>query len=135
MTDQNNVELMRSHDNHAGFEVSVVIPCLNEASSIGACIDSALSAFATLNITGEVVVVDNGSTDGSVDIAGAHGARVVHATVKGYGSALRKGIEQARGEFIILGDANGSHDFGEIDRFIAKWGRRLQLRHREPSSF
>jgi glycosyltransferase involved in cell wall biosynthesis len=102
-------------------EISVVIPCLNEAQSIAACVDQALAAFETEGIRGEVVVSDNGSTDGSIEIAEVHGARVVHATVKGYGSALRKGIEEARGEFVILGDADGSHDFREIGRFVAKW--------------
>jgi len=101
--------------------VSVVIPCLNEAQSIGCCIDKALSAFRLHGIKGEVVVADNGSTDGSSDIAEEHGARVVHASVRGYGSALRKGIEEAHGEFIILGDADGSHDFSEINRFVEKW--------------
>jgi len=103
------------------IEVSVVIPCLNEAQSIGACIESALTAFMRARIRGEVVVADNGSTDGSQEIAKLHGARVVHALLKGYGSALRKGMEEANGEFIILGDADGSHDFSEIPRFVAKW--------------
>ena len=102
-------------------EVSVVIPCLNEANSIGACIDKALAAFEAEGISGEVVVSDNGSTDGSAKIAEIHGARVVHVDVKGYGSALRKGIEYARGDFVILGDADGSHDFSEIGRFVAEW--------------
>jgi glycosyltransferase involved in cell wall biosynthesis len=104
-----------------GFEVSVVIPCLDEASSIGTCVDTALSALRTLCVSGEVIVADNGSTDGSVEIAQQRGARVVHVEVKGYGSALRKGIAEARGAFVILGDADGSHDFGEIDRFVSKW--------------
>ena len=102
-------------------EISVVIPCLNEARSIAACVDQALSALAADGINGEVVVSDNGSTDGSIEIAESHGARVVHTKIKGYGSALRNGIDQARGKFIILGDADGSHDFGEIGRFVAKW--------------
>jgi glycosyltransferase involved in cell wall biosynthesis len=102
-------------------EVSVVIPCLNEAKSIAFCVEKALSAFLDAGIVGEVVVSDNGSTDGSIEIAEKHGARVVHATVKGYGSALRYGIQQARGEFIVLGDADGSHDFSEIGRFVTKW--------------
>jgi glycosyltransferase involved in cell wall biosynthesis len=102
-------------------EISVVIPCLNEAKSVGSCIDAALAAFAAEGIRGEVVVSDNGSTDGSVEIATAHGARVVHAPVKGVGSALRKGIQAAHGAFIIMGDADGSHDFSEIPRFVAKW--------------
>jgi glycosyltransferase involved in cell wall biosynthesis len=104
-----------------GVEVSVVIPCLNEARSIGACVDQALEAIETSGVRGEVIVSDNGSTDGSVEIAVSHGARVVHAEVKGCGSASRTGIEAARGEFVILGDADGSHDFSEIPRFIAKW--------------
>lgn len=102
-------------------QVSVVIPCLNEAQSIGLCVDKAVSAFRALGIAGEVVVSDNGSKDGSIEIAKIHGARVVHAEIKGYGSALRIGIQKARGEFVILGDADGSHDFAEIGRFIAKW--------------
>jgi glycosyltransferase involved in cell wall biosynthesis len=108
-------------DSAEGVEVSVVIPCLNEAKSIGGCIDKALHAFADLRIRGEVVVSDNGSTDGSVEIAQQHGARVFHADTKGYGSALRNGIANAHGDFIILGDADGSHDFSEIGRFVAKW--------------
>lgn len=102
-------------------EVSVVIPCLNEEKTLGDCIDKALSAFEAAAIAGEVVVADNGSSDRSVEIALQHGARVVHAAVKGYGSALRKGIEESLGDFIVLGDADGSHDFSETSRFIAKW--------------
>ena len=102
-------------------EVSVVIPCLNEARSIGDCVDTALSALRELGVPGEVVVSDNGSTDGSIEIAQEHGARVVHAEVKGYGSALRTGITESQGIFVILGDADGSHDFREIGRFIQKW--------------
>jgi glycosyltransferase involved in cell wall biosynthesis len=102
-------------------EVSVVIPCLNEERTIGACIDKALAAFEAAGIVGEVVVADNGSSDLSIQIAQRHGARVAHATVKGYGSALRKGIEAARGKFVVLGDADGSHDFSETPRFVDKW--------------
>ncbi len=102
-------------------EVSVVIPCLNETPSIAACVDKALESFRDAGIRGEVVVADNGSTDGSQDLAMEHGARVIHADIKGYGSALRSGIAEARGAFIILGDADGSHDFSEIPRFVEKW--------------
>jgi hypothetical protein len=108
-------------------EVSVVIPCLNEAQSIAFCVEKALAALREMGIEGEVVVSDNGSVDGSVEIATAHGARVVHARVKGYGSALRTGIENARGRFIILGDADGSHDFAETPRFIAKWSEGYEF--------
>jgi glycosyltransferase involved in cell wall biosynthesis len=106
----------------AGYPlISVVIPCLNEAQSIAPCVDQALAAFKAEAIHGEVVVSDNGSTDGSTGIAQSHGARLVHAPVRGYGAALRAGISAARGQFIILGDADGSHDFSEIGRFVAKW--------------
>ncbi len=101
--------------------VSVVIPCLNEANSIAICVDKAIAAFRVAEVSGEVVVSDNGSTDGSIEIAQAHGARVVHATAKGYGNALRKGIEEARGEFIIMGDADDSYDFSEVPKFVEKW--------------
>ncbi len=102
-------------------EVSVVIPCLNEARSVTACVDTAVQAFRNAGIRGEVVVADNGSTDGSQDMAMQHGARVIHADIKGYGSAIRRGIAEARGAFIIMGDADGSHDFSEIPRFVEKW--------------
>jgi len=102
-------------------EVSVVIPCLNEVQSIATCVDKALEAFRNAGIRGEVVVADNGSTDGSIEAAVEHGARVIHANVRGYGSALRRGISEARGAFIVLGDADGSHDFSEIPRFVEKW--------------
>ena len=105
----------------SGFEVSVVIPCLNEAQSIAICIDKARASFSKAGVRGEVVVADNGSTDGSIEIAQERGARVVHATTKGYGNALRKGIEEARGEFIIMGDADDSYDFGEVPKFVEKW--------------
>src|SRR5258708_5235929 len=108
-------------------EVSVVIPCLNEARSIAACVDSALGALRKLGVTGEVVVADNGSTDGSIEIAEQHGARVVHAAVKGVGSATRKGIVEARGRFIVFGDADGSHDFSELPRFVEKWRQGFEF--------
>ena len=103
------------------IEVSVVIPCLNEAQSIAGCIDKALVALRDAGIRGEVVVSDNGSTDGSIDIARTHGARVVHAPLPGYGHALRKGIEEARGTFIIMGDADASYDFSQVPRFVGQW--------------
>src|SRR6266496_1698739 len=103
------------------IEVSVVIPCLNEAKSIGFCVDKAIAAFRDNAIRGEVVVSDNGSTDGSIEIAEARGARVAHATLKGYGNALRKGIEEARGQFIIMGDADDSYDFSEVPKFVERW--------------
>jgi glycosyltransferase involved in cell wall biosynthesis len=102
-------------------EVSVVIPCLNEANSIRACVQKALDSFRATGLRGEVVVADNGSTDGSAEIAGELGARVVHVTQRGYGSALRAGIAAARGSFIVMGDADDSYDFSEVPQFAAEW--------------
>jgi glycosyltransferase involved in cell wall biosynthesis len=104
-----------------GVDVSVVIPCLNEANSIGICVSKATEAFRTAGLRGEVVVADNGSTDGSIDIAAARGARVVRVEARGYGSALRAGIAAARGAFIVMGDADDSYDFSEVPRFVEKW--------------
>src|SRR5881397_2393992 len=103
------------------IDVSVVIPCLNEVNSIAFCIDKARQAFRDAGIRGEVVIGDNGSTDGSIELAEKHGARVAHATLKGYGHALRAGIEAARGQFISMGDADDSYDFTEVPRFVTKW--------------
>ena len=108
-------------------DVSVVIPCLNEAKSIASCIDKALKAFRTCEVCGEVVVADNGSTDGSIEIALEHGARLTHVEARGYGNALRTGIEEARGKFIIMGDADDSYDFTEVPRFVAKWREGCEL--------
>jgi glycosyltransferase involved in cell wall biosynthesis len=102
-------------------EVSVVIPCLNEANSLAICIAKAIEAFRGAGLRGEVVIADNGSTDGSVEIAKQSGARVVHVPARGYGAALRAGIGEARGAFIIMGDADDSYDFGEIPRFVEMW--------------
>lgn len=99
-------------------EVSVVMPCLNEARTVGKCVIKAIKAFRIMGVHGEVVVADNGSTDGSQGIARQHGARVVNVSRKGYGSALQAGIEEARGEFIIMGDADDSYDFGKLEPFI-----------------
>src|SRR5712664_1365133 len=104
-----------------GVEVSVVIPCLNEANSIGICVAKAMEAFRATGLRGEVVVADNGSTDGSIEIAETFGARVIPVAQRGYGSALKTGIRAARGAFIIMGDADDSYDFGEVPRFVEKW--------------
>jgi len=103
------------------IDVSVVIPCLNEANSIAICVEKARKAFADAGLRGEVVVADNGSTDGSIDIAEKHGARVTPVAQRGYGSALKAGIRAARGAFIIMGDADDSYDFGEVPRFVGEW--------------
>ena len=98
-----------------------MIPCLNEANSIGICVGKALEAFRAAGLRGEVVVADNGSTDGSIEIAEKLGARVVRVPQRGYGSALRAGIAAARGAFIIMGDADDSYDFSEVPRFVEMW--------------
>jgi hypothetical protein len=108
-------------DAGAVIDVSVVIPCLNEANSIGICVEKALRAFRTAELRGEVVVADNGSTDGSIEIAEKLGARVVRVAERGYGSALRVGIAAARGAFIVMGDADDSYDFSDVPRFVEKW--------------
>jgi hypothetical protein len=104
----------------AVFELSVVIPCLNEAGTIAACVSAALAAMAASGIRGEVVVSDNGSTDGSVARAGEAGARVVHCPTRGYGAALQYGFRQARGRYLIMGDADESYDFGLLSRFVER---------------
>ena len=102
------------------IDVSVVMPCLNEADTIASCVSRARRVLSDTGIRGEVIVADNGSTDGSAEIARAGGARVVHVTDRGYGNALMGGIAAAHGRFIIMGDADESYDFGEIPRFVAK---------------
>lgn len=99
-------------------ELTIVIPCLNEERTIAFCIDKALSAFRELDINGEVLVVDNGSIDNSVEVACRAGARVVRQEIKGYGSALLKGFQEAGGRFIVMGDADGTYDFSALDGFI-----------------
>ncbi len=100
------------------IELSVVMPCLNEAETLETCIRKAQQAMLEANIAGEVVVADNGSSDGSIEIAERLGARVAHVKARGYGNALMGGIAAARGKFIVMGDADDSYDFGHIPRFL-----------------
>ena len=99
-------------------ELTVVMPCLNEARTIGICIRKALDSFERIGIVGEVVVADNGSTDGSQQIAEELGARVVPVERRGYGAALTGGIAAARGRWVIMGDADDSYDFSNLEPFI-----------------
>lgn len=108
-------------------ELSVVMPCLNEAETLEACVRKAQRALLEANIRGEVIVADNGSSDGSIEIAERAGARVVKVRDKGYGSALMGGIAAARGQFIVMGDADDSYDFGHIPRFVEELRRGSDL--------
>jgi glycosyltransferase involved in cell wall biosynthesis len=101
-------------------EVSIIMPCLNEADTLAACIGKARRALNEQEIAGEIIVADNGSTDGSQAIALRHGARLVNVRDKGYGNALMGGILAARGKFIIMGDADDSYDFLETPKFVEK---------------
>ncbi len=101
-------------------EVSIVMPCLNEADTIATCIGKAQRALRDSGISGEVIVADNGSTDGSPAIADSLGARVIHVDARGYGNALMGGIDAARGRYVIMGDADDSYNFGEIARFVER---------------
>ena len=102
------------------IEVSIVMPCLNEAETLEACIVKALNSFKTSGICGEVVIADNGSTDGSQAIAERLGARVVPVAAKGYGNAIRGGIAAAKGRYIIMGDSDDSYDFSKIEPFVER---------------
>ena len=99
-------------------EVTVLMPCLNEAETVEICVKKARAYLDRNGIDGEVLVSDNGSTDGSQDLARKSGARVVHAPRKGYGAALITGIEEARGRFVIMGDCDDSYDFSDLDAFV-----------------
>jgi len=102
------------------LELSVVIPCLNEADTLATCLTKAQTAMHAAHIHGEIIVADNGSSDGSQTIARRLGARVIDIPRKGYGSALMGGIAAAQGTFVLMADADDSYDFLEIPRFVEK---------------
>jgi len=108
---------MPAHESER-IEVSVVMPCLNEAETLAACIVKAQQALQQAKIAGEVIIADNGSSDGSAEIAERLGARVVNVQAKGYGNALTGGIAVSRGKYVVMGDADDSYDFGHIPRFV-----------------
>ncbi|HUO10415.1 MAG TPA: glycosyltransferase family 2 protein [Phycisphaerae bacterium] len=103
----------------APLELSIVMPCLNEADTIGTCVEKAMRILREHHIAGEVVIGDNGSTDGSQEIARKLGARVIDVPKKGYGNALMGGIAAARGKYVLMGDADDSYDFLETPKFLA----------------
>jgi glycosyltransferase involved in cell wall biosynthesis len=100
------------------IEVSVVLPCLNERETVAVCVTKAIAALNDAGIKGEVIVADNGSSDGSIDLAESAGARVVHISQRGYGNALNGGIEAARGIYVLMADSDDSYDFSHIPRFV-----------------
>src|SRR3954447_445532 len=104
----------------SGPEVSVVMPCLNEAETLGVCVDKAHAAMAELGVEGEVLVADNGSDDGSPEIAREHGARVIAVPERGYGAALQAGIAAAGGRYVVMGDADNSYDFSALGVFVER---------------
>jgi glycosyltransferase involved in cell wall biosynthesis len=106
------------NDERHPLELSIVMPCLNESKTLKHCILKAMKSMAELNVVGEVVVADNGSTDGSVEIASSNGARVVHVSTRGYGAALAAGIHAAKGKYVIMGDADETYDFSRLGPFI-----------------
>jgi len=106
--------------NDAELELSIVMPCLNEAETLGVCIEKAQRFLATSGVRGEVIVADNGSTDGSQAIAERLGARVVAVSERGYGSALHGGISAARGRYVIFGDSDDSYDFTDLGAFLER---------------
>jgi glycosyltransferase involved in cell wall biosynthesis len=111
----------------AAVDLSVVLPCLNEADTLATCIEKAREGLRASGKSGEIVVADNGSTDGSQRIAESLGARVVPVAERGYGAALMGGIAAARGRWIVMGDADDSYDFREIPRFVERLEEGAEL--------
>jgi glycosyltransferase involved in cell wall biosynthesis len=109
----------RAVDEVTACELTILMPCLNEGETLAVCVAKARAYLERSGVTGEVLIADNGSTDGSVAIAEGAGARVIHEQRKGYGAALRAGIASARGKYIVMGDADDSYDFTALDPFIA----------------
>lgn len=99
--------------------VSIVIPCLNEERTIAGCVTEALAGLTAACMPGEIIVCDNGSTDRSAELAVLAGARLVHCPARGYGNAVRCGVQAARGRVILMGDGDGSYDFSRIGPFVA----------------
>ena len=102
------------------LDLTILMPCLNEAETLAICVRQAAQAIHDAGVTGEVLVADNGSVDGSLEIAAAEGARVVNVSTRGYGAALIAGIEAARGKYVMMADADASYHFEHLPRFLPK---------------
>jgi len=111
----------------AAVEISIVMPCLNEEATIGACVEKAREGIRRMAVSGEIVVADNGSTDRSVALAQSLGARVIRVTKRGYGAAYRGGIAAARGRLIVMGDSDDTYDFTVIDQLVAPLAQGADL--------
>jgi len=109
------------------IELTIVMPCLNEAETLARCIEKARLGIQRSGVRGEILIADNGSKDNSVQIAEKLGAQVVHVKKEGYGSALRGGIQAASGKWILMGDADDSYDFSEADRFVKRFQEGFEL--------
>jgi glycosyltransferase involved in cell wall biosynthesis len=121
------VGTIRDREDRTEVELTILMPCLNEAETLAACIGKARAYLAGAGIAGEVLIADNGSTDGSQAIAKRLGARVIQVRQKGYGAALQGGIAAASGRYIIMGDADDSYDFGRLDAFVERLRRGADL--------
>ena len=121
------VESLMPQAERTAFELSILMPCLNEARTLPSCIAKAQAFLARSSLVGEVLIADNGSSDGSQALALVCGARVVAVPTRGYGAALIAGICEARGRFVIIGDSDDSYDFGELDEFVDQLRGGYQL--------
>src|ERR1700678_4247017 len=104
----------------ADLDLTILMPCLNEAETLAFCVRQAVTAIRDSSLPGEVVVADNGSVDGSLEIAAAEGARVLNVSTRGYGAALIAGIEAARGKYVMMADADASYHFEHLPRFLPR---------------
>jgi hypothetical protein len=120
MTDILNCDPPAEASTASPLELTILMPCLNEAETISSCVAKAKAFLARAGIAGEVLIADNGSSDGSVALAERDGARVIAVRERGYGAALRAGVAAARGRYVIMGDADDSYDFSGLDPFVAK---------------
>ena len=105
---------------HKEFQLSVLMPWLVDSETIGKCIEKAKTQIKNLNLDAEIIVADNGSTDGSIDIAEKYGVRIIHVKEKGYGNTLNVGIKNCKGKYIFIADSDQSYDFNEISNFYNK---------------